>query len=882
MSYLLGREDLAGMPDDDHRAMDSSRYYHGEVDDCGKMLTEDDPEVLDGDESTATVETTKTKGNQSDGDNVTTCSHRSTPTSTTQESSRSFHDQGSLFRSIEQQQAESFTFSLTSESTSNVGSFANWTSSDDGSPSLRDHEDLEASYPTPAADGMTTSNESENDDPQEKQLERSPGSPPDVASYGDYEWSLWEEGSQYPSATQGCKIREDDGDKGIPEEKEVVSHLDATPRDTSCEEYEWSVLEEGSNLQTSGHSKIREEAISLDSSQVSKPHEKMRTTPLVEHRRPVQERLTKHPAAEEPPLARYGEDHEDDGLGQNILRRTPASPDENGHISQGGLAVASLVIEESLGGDDPQQAEAISVVKMSDKTSRYYALGMFALMLVLVAGILLGTVVLPSIRGKQDSEEGLHGGPDGLQESGVTFAPTTYRESLGIQEQIAVSVGSSKLNDASTPHYKALQWLLYEDPLQLPRSATNLIQRYALALFYFQTSEHGPWRSCNPPKLENETHSCDFLRLMWIFPELEFDVVPSNRWLSRVHECDWAGIICEEGDIVKEIILEANNLSGSLPEELGLFPRLLSFSFVNNEISGSLPAPLAVELQGKVTQIQLHYNKISGSIPPEWMQFQALERLNLASNQLTGSLPTEIGMLGASRRGDLLMGLFLFDNPGITGTIPTEVGNLDALSFLRVSKTSLEGPLPSELGRLSELKEFWGHKTKLSGPIPSEVARIGALRHLRLQHTNVNGTIPEEIYELPGLERLDLWQSKVGGTISTKIGQLANSLSVLRLQNNSLLSGELPTELGLLTNLKTLHLQHTRLEGSIPEGLCDRVLDRGQQFNGSDAATVTNLHISADCLVSTHPGVWPFVSCESGCCSVCCDGKTGACADMLT
>ena len=214
-------------------------------------------------------------------------------------------------------------------------------------------------------------------------------------------------------------------------------------------------------------------------------------------------------------------------------------------------------------------------------------------------------------------------------------------------------------------------------------------------------------------------------------------------------------------------------------------------------------------------------------------------------------------------------------------------------SLTLVTLPDTQGPIPTELGQLSDLDEFWAHSSMLSGTIPSELGQT-ALRHLRLQKTRINGTIPEELYNL-SLERLDLWETFVTGTISSRIGQLAPTLSMLRLQNNSL-TGMIPSEMGLLTNLGTLYLELNHLKGQIPTRLCDKVLGRtnnnnnrtiydGNLTNGvtmsanqtlDDNVTTMELEIAADCLVSNQTG-WPRVSCEFGCCAVCCDSVNGTC-----
>lgn len=113
----------------------------------------------------------------------------------------------------------------------------------------------------------------------------------------------------------------------------------------------------------------------------------------------------------------------------------------------------------------------------------------------------------------------------------------------------------------NSTYNKALDWLLYDDPMQLPPDAQNLVQRYILALFYFQTSQQGPWRSCNPPKV-NETSACEYKKIAGISP-LAFEDVPWGRWLSDLHECDWAGISCDENKTTMIDLSKLNPLATS-------------------------------------------------------------------------------------------------------------------------------------------------------------------------------------------------------------------------------------------------------------------------------------------------------------------------------
>ena len=220
----------------------------------------------------------------------------------------------------------------------------------------------------------------------------------------------------------------------------------------------------------------------------------------------------------------------------------------------GALPVATFVIEEdasdgTFDGEVPR-AEAIKPEKKT-RFTKCCINSVLSVTLLIVAGVVacvMALVTVPSMQ--EDDAAATMGDP-----SKSTVAPTTYRESLGIQEQLEIVFGAEKFADEAKAHSKALDWLLHDDPMQLPPDAKNLMQRYVLAVFYFQTTVRGPWRSCNPPVIgSNETHECGFHLLKWSWPELVFDTVPSNRWLGKTHECEWAGITCVD-DSIQYLIL---------------------------------------------------------------------------------------------------------------------------------------------------------------------------------------------------------------------------------------------------------------------------------------------------------------------------------------
>ena len=143
----------------------------------------------------------------------------------------------------------------------------------------------------------------------------------------------------------------------------------------------------------------------------------------------------------------------------------------------------------------------------------------------------------------------------------------------------------------------------------------------------------------------------------------------NNRgWLSWWKSpCRWNGVRCDGDSPTAHIIrlyLQENQISGSIPLELGQLSNL--------------------------KQLYLFDNQLSGSIPPELDNIFTLEEMLLMNNRLTGPIPPELAKLSNLRS------LYLFNNQ-LGGDIPTELGSLSALESLLLSDNQLAGSIPPEL-----------------------------------------------------------------------------------------------------------------------------------------------------------------------------------------
>ncbi|KAI9349739.1 hypothetical protein BDR26DRAFT_852697 [Obelidium mucronatum] len=101
--------------------------------------------------------------------------------------------------------------------------------------------------------------------------------------------------------------------------------------------------------------------------------------------------------------------------------------------------------------------------------------------------------------------------------------------------------------------------------------------------------------------------------------------------------------------------------------------------------------------------------------------------------------------------------------------------------------------------------------------IPAAMSHLLQLTSLALVHSHITGTIPPQLGLLENLKYLHLDGNNLYGEIPSEIGDLMK-LETLRLSANKL-SGIIPTSLGRLVNLKFLTLHMNRLDGPIPTEL---------------------------------------------------------------
>ena len=161
---------------------------------------------------------------------------------------------------------------------------------------------------------------------------------------------------------------------------------------------------------------------------------------------------------------------------------------------------------------------------------------------------------------------------------------------------------------------------------------------------------------------------------------------------------------------------------------------------VNENITDSEPITLIirkfVELWGasysveNTTTLSLHDNQLTGSIPQEIGNLTSLTHLYLNDNQLSGPIPQEIGNLVS------LVHLYLHNNQ-LSGPIPPEIGNLNGLTGLLLYDNHLSGSIPSEIGNLTSLEVLYLSDNQLNGEIPWSICNLVDINCLIFLNNNL-------------------------------------------------------------------------------------------------------------------------------------------------
>ncbi len=310
--------------------------------------------------------------------------------------------------------------------------------------------------------------------------------------------------------------------------------------------------------------------------------------------------------------------------------------------------------------------------------------------------------------------------------------------------------------------YRILIFAAFYSIISVGYSQVVTIEREALQAFYTALDGDG-WTSQNDADITND----------W-----DFTNQITNNWYGVT--------LSNDGKHIRWIELDENNLTGSIPPQIGNLTNL--------------------------NRLVLRFNNLEGNIPIEVGNLTNLKNLWLRSNKLEGEFEELIDILVNIPQ---LESLRIHHNE-FTGTIPKEIQNMTSLGSLELGVNNISGEIPPEIGNLTNLYHLGLNANNFEGNIPKELGKLVNLLSLGLQNNRLlTGSIPEELGELKKLSSLYLYGNQLTGNIPRSLGNLTDLKNLFLGQNN--LTGSIPVELTNLKKLITLNLSSNQLTGTIPD-----------------------------------------------------------------
>uniref|UniRef100_A0A0D9WMQ4 non-specific serine/threonine protein kinase n=1 Tax=Leersia perrieri TaxID=77586 RepID=A0A0D9WMQ4_9ORYZ len=258
---------------------------------------------------------------------------------------------------------------------------------------------------------------------------------------------------------------------------------------------------------------------------------------------------------------------------------------------------------------------------------------------------------------------------------------------------------------------------------------------------------------------------------------------------------------------LQELELAGNDLGGELPAFIGELSRVFrQIHLEDNAITGSIPPNISGLVN--LTYLNLSNNLLNGTIPPEMSRMRRLERLYLSNNLLSGEIPNSIGEMDH-------LGLVDLSGNLLAGVIPDTFSNLTQLRRLMLHHNHFSGEIPASLGDCINMEILDLSYNGLQGTIPPRVAAMNGLKlYLNLSNNHLEGEIPLELSKMDMVIAIDVSGNALAGGIPAQLGGCV-ALEYLNLSGNAL-AGGLPGAIAALPFLQVLDVSRNRLSGALP------------------------------------------------------------------
>ncbi|GLU12191.1 hypothetical protein SLE2022_288910 [Rubroshorea leprosula] len=285
-------------------------------------------------------------------------------------------------------------------------------------------------------------------------------------------------------------------------------------------------------------------------------------------------------------------------------------------------------------------------------------------------------------------------------------------------------------------------------------------------------------------------------------------------------------------EILSILDVSNNGLSGPIPSWISNVSWILAMG--NNYFSGQIPCEELLSLYF----VDLSHNLLSGPLP-SCLDFSKITQIHLEGNNFSGLLQNFL-----PNSSNTLSVFNLRDN-SLSGGIPLQISTCVNLRILSLGKNQLSGLIPKTLCLLKKINIMDLSSNSFSGTVPScfhnltfgEVVRnygeavaqdeifitneftdqgylYGVLLKKNLNlHMDMKVSAGQAMHAMHAMHAMIDIVTK--NRLSSYKGESINLMSALDLSCNDL-TGEIPQEYGMLSQIHSLNLSHNRLTGPIP------------------------------------------------------------------
>ncbi|KAG6541342.1 hypothetical protein Mapa_017284 [Marchantia paleacea] len=273
-------------------------------------------------------------------------------------------------------------------------------------------------------------------------------------------------------------------------------------------------------------------------------------------------------------------------------------------------------------------------------------------------------------------------------------------------------------------------------------------------------------------------------------------------WIPGSDPCDgWENVLCTRGRVTA-LNLTSSNISGKMPEEIGVLRELENLDLSYNDFRGSLPDSLA--LCQNLRSLILQDSPWNTAFPSVITKLPRLEFLEASNAGLTGHIPRKFYNMGSLKH------IYLGNNTQLTANLedfslfpellnlsiwrmkfedselPSKLSTLSKLQYFNCHDCNLTGGLPESYGELTDLIEFNVRANALTGGIPDSYKKLRNMVAFRVDNNALLGPFPNWMFDYwPNLTSLVFSNNQFYGTpynvsyLETKFN-LTNKMNFMR------------------------------------------------------------------------------------------------------